>query len=267
MKAWLSKMNRLYIFTPSRWPHRELISRTTALTFITLFIALRSYNFHSFPATLEGAQTFYGTFSTADGIPLYTSNQIILLWSIKLTVWIIETLIYIGYIISYTSRVRAVEIAQGFMEVAFPIIVAGTPVLISFVPYGLPRWLPYTAPEHLAFYIGIMALIICGGMLNLIGLLTLRRAFAIMSEARTLITSGIFSHIRHPLYAGHFIMFFGSLLLRLHWISIMLYLLFLVGQVARAKIEERKMMGAFPQYAEYRSRTGMFFPKLTSLGS
>jgi protein-S-isoprenylcysteine O-methyltransferase Ste14 len=83
-----------------------------------------------------------------------------------------------------------------------------------------------------------------------------------MSEARELVVRGIFGYIRHPLYTGHFIMFFGSLLLRLHPVSVILYLLFCVGQVLRARTEERKLMQAFPEYAPYREQTGMFFPRI-----
>ena len=115
--------------------------------------------------------------------------------------------------------------------------------------------------RHVYFYMGIMALMILGGGINLVGLLTLRRGFAIMSEARELIMHGIFRYVRHPLYTGHFIMFFGSLLLRLHPATIGMYLLFCIGQVIRAKIEERKLKAAFPRYETYRRRTGMFFPK------
>lgn len=261
LKTWLSRMDQLFIFTPSRWPHRELICRATALIIIAGFLGMRIHQFHQFPGALSDTQYFYSTFTSAAGIPLYTAGQIIWLWSIKTTVWLIETLIYLGYIASYASRVKAVEIAQGFKETAFPILVAGTPILISLLPYGLPQWVPYTSQEHLTFYMIIMAIIIAGGLLNLIGLLTLRQAFTIMTEARTLITKGVFGYIRHPLYTGHFIMFLGSLLLRLSWLSVILYLLFMIGQITRAKIEEQKMMHAFPQYADYRKHTGMFFPK------
>lgn len=262
LKTWLLKIDQHFIFTPSRWPHRELISRVTALSIIAIFLGLRLHRFDAFPGVLSDAQRFYGAIVLADGTHLYSHAKILLLWLIKLSVWLIETLIYMGYIASYASRVRVVAIAQGFMETAYPIIVAGTPVLISFLPYALPRWAPYASQEHMTFYMLIMTLIVAGGLLNLIGLLTLRRAFSIMSEARTLITGGIFSYVRHPLYTGHFIMFFGSLLLRLSWISVVLYLLFVVSQVIRARVEERKMMGAFPDYAVYRKQTGMFFPKI-----
>jgi protein-S-isoprenylcysteine O-methyltransferase Ste14 len=108
----------------------------------------------------------------------------------------------------------------------------------------------------------IMGLILGGGLINLLGLLTLRRAFTIMSEARELITNGLFRYVRHPLYTGHFILFFGSLLLRLHSYTIAMYAFFVFGQIVRAKIEENKLESAFPDYAAYKKRAGMFFPKI-----
>ena len=193
---------------------------------------------------------------------MYAEAQITLLWGVKLAVWLVETGIYLGYIAAYASRAKAVQIARGFMETAFPVIVAGLPVLISLMPYSLPRWAPYASPRHLYYNLGITCLILLGGLINLIGLLTLRRAFTIMSEARELIVHGIFRWVRHPLYTGHFIMFLGSLLLRLHPVSVGIYLLFCIGQFMRARIEERKLRTAFSDYEDYQRRTGMFFPKL-----
>lgn len=261
-RHWLKRVNRWIIFEPARWPHRELVSRLAAMLIIMGFLALRIHQFDRFPQTFDDARRFYAGFRTVDGQLLYTAGQIAALWGIRLAVWMIETAIYLGYIASYAGRVRARSIAAGFMETAFPLIVAGMPVLLSFMPYSLPRWAPFSSPAHLYFYLGIMALIVVGGGINLIGLLTLRRAFSIMSEARELVVRGIFSHIRHPLYTGHFIMFFGSLLLRLHPVSILLYLLFCVGQFFRAGIEERKLLQAFPEYALYQKRTGMFIPRI-----
>ncbi len=261
-QSWLGRVNRWIIFEPARWPHRELISRAMALLIITGFLAVRIYHFDRFPQTFEIARDFYAGFKTATGAPLYTPVHIAALWGIRLAVWVIETAIYLGYIASYASRASAKSIAAGFMETAFPVMVAGTPVLLSFMPYSLPAWAPFSSPVHLYFYVGIMVLILLGGTLNLIGLLTLRRAFTIMSEARELVVRGVFRHIRHPLYTGHFIMFFGSLLLRLHPVSIIMYLLFCVGQVIRAGIEERKLMQTFPEYEAYKQRTGMFLPRI-----
>lgn len=263
--GWLTKLDRWAMFNPARWPCRELISRAAAVTIIFIFLGLRFYQFDRFPQSFHDAYQFYAGIKSGLGHPIYSGWQIAAIWGLKLTVWLLETAIYLGYIAAYTSRAKAVQIASGFMETAFPVIVAGLPILISFMPYNLPRWAPYTSSSHLYFYLGIMALIICGGAINLIGLLTLRRAFTIMSEARELIVHGIFRYIRHPLYTGHFIMFLGSLLLRLHPVAIGMYALFCVGQVLRARIEERKLLASFPRYAAYQRRTGMFFPKRQAL--
>jgi protein-S-isoprenylcysteine O-methyltransferase Ste14 len=260
--TWISRLNQGVLFHPARWPHREGISRLAAVSIVLAFLSIRLYRFDLFPQHYVDAVKFYGTFKTALGQPLYTPSRIALLWWIKLAVWLVETAIYLGYIAAYTSRARAVEIAQGFMETWFPIIVAGIPVLISLMPYSLPRWAPLTSIRHIYFYVGISGLIFLGGLINLIGLLTLRRAFAIMGEARELITHGIYRYVRHPLYTGHFIMFLGSLLLRLHPVTVGIYVLFCIGQTVRARIEERKLMTAFTEYGSYRKQTGMFFPRL-----
>jgi protein-S-isoprenylcysteine O-methyltransferase Ste14 len=258
----IQRLNHHVIFSPARWPRREGISRAMALAVITGFLVLRGVQFDQFPQTWSAAVHFYGAFATPAG-PVYSHGDIVLLWSIRLAVWLVETGIFLGYLASYVSRVKAVAVADGFMETAFPIIVAGIPVLMSLAPYTLPRWVPFSAPAHVYIYLVVMGLIVSGGLINLIGLLTMRRAFTIMTEARSLVTRGIFGWVRHPLYCGHFIMFFGSLLLRFQVYTVIMFSLFAVGQVIRARTEERKLEQAFPAYKAYQTQTGMFFPKLT----
>lgn len=232
-----------------------------ALVIVGLFLGFKIYQFHRFPQTYQNAHSFYAAIQTASGQPMYTPVGIMLIWCVKFAVWLVETGIFVGYIASYVSRAKAIGIARGFMETAFPIGVAGIPVLIALTPYSLPRWLPFSSAFHLPFYLIIMGFILLGGLINLIGLLTLRRAFTIMTEARTVISHGIFRWVRHPLYLGHFIAFFGSLMLRLHAYTVVMYLVFCIGQVIRARLEERKLASAFPGYETYKQKTGMFFPR------
>lgn len=257
----LHRLNHAFIFSPDRWPHREALSRCVALIFIVAFLVLKLVLFDQFPQTKSEVEWFYGMFTTDAG-PIYSSAAISLIWKIRVSAWLMEIGVLLGYMASYLSRVRARAIASGFMETAFPIFVAALPVLISFTPYNLPGWAPYDSPNHIYVYLSVMGLIIIGSLINLIGLLTMRRAFAIMTEARALVTNGIFSRIRHPIYCGHFLMFLGSLLLRLHSYTILMYLIFVVGQVIRAKLEERKLKAVFPEYESYCEKTGMFWPKL-----
>ena len=261
MARWFTKLDDLILFHPRRWPHREAVGRGTALAIVTAFLVWKVIHFDDFPQSYETARRFYGTLRLPGGMPLYGPVAMAVLWGIKLAVWLVETLIYMGYIGAYLSRSRAVAVAEGFMETVFPIVVAGLPVVMAMSPYNLPQWMPFTARAHLPFYLLVMSLVLGGGLLNIVGLLTLRRAFTIMAEARDLVTDGPFRWVRHPLYTGHFVMFLGSLILRLHFYTVALYLLFVAGQVWRAKIEERKLVRVFPRYDDYRRRTGMFFPR------
>ena len=256
---WL-RFNGLWCFHPARWPHAELLSRLTALAIIFAFLAQRVRQFHNFPQTFAGAVKFYGAFHLSSGEAVYSAAAVTAIWLIKLLVWLTESAIYLGYVASYVSRAKARAVAGGFMETAYPVLIAGLPLLIALAPYSLPRWAPYDSPHHVVFYLAIMGLILTGGGINLIGLLTLRRAFTIMAEARELVTGGLFRYVRHPLYSGHFIMFLGSLLLRLHPYTLVLYVVFIIGQIHRAHIEERKLQQVFPEYQSYKSKTGMFFP-------
>jgi len=205
-------------------------------------------------------------------------------WLMWLSVWIIETGILTGYMVAFTSRTGAKSVARGFMEVVFPMIIAGLPFLIVLTPMNFNRvWPPaigalkdflynqtVSANFKAAFLLQswepvfflFLTVIIVGGAINLLGLLSLRKAFTITAEARLLIRQGLFKYIRHPLYAGHFVMFAGYLLFHLYWYTVMLYLIFLGGQYLRARMEERKLMSVFSEYADYRRDTGMFVPKI-----
>jgi len=264
LRQWTARLDGWLIFNPARWPQAEFIARTTALLIIGFFLVARIYQFDRFPQTFEAAHRFYAAIKGPSGQFLYSTRQIGFLWGVKLASWLIETGIFLGYIAAYVSRARAIRMARGFMETAYPIMVAAIPILISLTPYNLPRRIPFSSQHHLSSYLLIMAIILLGGLINLIGLLTLRRAFTIMTEARALITRGIFGLVRHPLYTGHFIAFCGSVLLRLHWYTLLMYALFCIGQVLRARIEERKLMQTFPEYEAYRKNTGMFLPKAKS---
>lgn len=262
LPEFLIRLDRLRIFYPGRWPHPELIGRCVALAAVAVFLGLKVYQFGQFPQTFSRAHSFYTSLKSVQGQPLFSTAEIAMIWGVKLIVWLAETGILLGYASAYLTRVKPRDIAAGFMETFFPIGVAGIPVIMAMAPARHFLGLSYGSTGYLPLYLFVMGLMALGGWINLTGLLTLRRAFTIMTEARELVCTGIFRYVRHPLYLGHFLMFFASLLLRWHWYNIVLYILFFAGQVIRAKMEERKLGRTFEAYTDYRRRTGMFIPKL-----
>jgi len=81
-----------------------------------------------------------------------------------------------------------------------------------------------------------------------------------------LVTSGLYSYMRHPQYTGFILLTLGLLL---HWATLPLLVMWplLVWQYVRlAKAEEEEMVEEFGQeYLEYMERTPRFLPSLTKL--
>jgi protein-S-isoprenylcysteine O-methyltransferase Ste14 len=75
-----------------------------------------------------------------------------------------------------------------------------------------------------------------------------------------LIQTGIYKYIRHPIYSGILLIALGwSLMYQSLYqlaITILLALLFWV----KSTYEEQRLQARFPEYAEYKNRTGMFLP-------
>lgn len=83
-------------------------------------------------------------------------------------------------------------------------------------------------------------------------------------ETHVLIQSGIYSRVRHPLYASTIAMLLGAGLVYTNLLVLVLTLLIFVPMmIFRARQEEMQLGRIFPEYAQYRLRAGMFMPRLT----
>jgi len=108
-------------------------------------------------------------------------------------------------------------------------------------------------------------LVILGSVTNVLGRLKLRANWSNhikIYDDHTLVTSGVFSLIRHPLYASLMLMLLGGSLAYLNIASALITLLiFIPFMTYRAKQEEVMLIQEFVEYSDYRKKTGMFFPK------
>jgi protein-S-isoprenylcysteine O-methyltransferase Ste14 len=78
-----------------------------------------------------------------------------------------------------------------------------------------------------------------------------------------LITTGIYNHIRHPLYGSIICMFYGACLVYPNYLAFLSNtLIFIPFMYYRAKQEEKLLIERFSDYTNYIIKTGMFFPKL-----
>ncbi len=82
-----------------------------------------------------------------------------------------------------------------------------------------------------------------------------------IADRHAVVSSGIYGYIRHPIYTGDILLLLGLELCLNSWL--VLGLVLLVPVVARQAIrEERKLVTALPDYAEYIRRTRRFIPFL-----
>jgi protein-S-isoprenylcysteine O-methyltransferase Ste14 len=263
----------------ARLPTRELLAKIGGCIFVAALVTSRILQLPNWPGYIHEVYWLQPWFEKLAFFPPalrppaidlevrylgldYSRTQILTLWGLQLSLWFLETGLLLGYALIWITRPAATAVAKGFLQTYLPLLLVILSFVIAIQPYTYTKWMPAKAAAHLGGLYAINILLILGGLLNVIGLVAMRRSFAIMAEARILVRSGPYRWVRHPMYAAHFLIFLCVLLQRFAPLTLALYLVFVVGQVIRARIEEGKLAETFPEYEDYRKRTGMFFPRL-----
>lgn len=151
------------------------------------------------------------------------------------------------------------------------IVETGTMLLFVLFFSGLIRYhigevtLNHMVVRYILSLIGIIA-VMTGSIVNIHGRFHLGPNWANqvkIYDDHSLIQSGPYRLVRHPLYASLIWMFFGVCLMRLNIGGFLATtLIFFPMMTYRAKQEEGLLRMRFPEYAEYSGKTGMFFPKI-----
>jgi len=83
-----------------------------------------------------------------------------------------------------------------------------------------------------------------------------------LREEHHLVTSGPYTHIRHPIYTAMFGYGVSLALVTANWVFTVLTVFVIFGLIARVPKEEQMMLEEFgEEYRAYTQRTGRFFPK------
>ena len=81
---------------------------------------------------------------------------------------------------------------------------------------------------------------------------------------QALVTNGPYRLIRHPGYAGAWLMFVGTcVLLRSYWAALVASTLLFTAFSRRIRHEESLMLATFPEYETYQRRTGSLVPRIS----
>jgi len=141
------------------------------------------------------------------------------------------------------------------LEGVFPRLTA---VFAAYSSFGLVL-LPRAAPSA-PLAITSSALLFLGTFGSIVTLSYLGRSFAILPQARRLVTRGPYRYARHPLYLCEQVSLLGvSLQFRQPW-ALLLALIGCMLQFPRMRYEERVLLEAFPEYSDYRKNTSQLIP-------
>ncbi len=190
--------------------------------------------------------------------------------------WFLITSFFVLGVLAYAVRRPAVVLARSPLDVVLPLICAGMPLLLTEVPSvwvkQIAAWLAplgVTAEElwQPRFRGGApvgLSIAVVGEAVTAAGLYTLRDSFSIFTEARRVVTDGLYAYVRHPLYSGEIATVWGIVLSWPSLWAICLGALFTGLQLWRARREERLLTATFSDYSDYRTRVGALWPRLSA---
>ncbi|MBK8052152.1 MAG: isoprenylcysteine carboxylmethyltransferase family protein [Saprospiraceae bacterium] len=142
-----------------------------------------------------------------------------------------------------------------------------TYVIAQFTLFALFFLNPELTGLELCTFLKLPALLlfISGIVVCIVSILQLNHnltAFPTPKESARLYTGGLYKYIRHPIYTGVIMIFFG---MSLYWSSVyqlMITTALIVLFYYKSAYEEEQLTNKFSEYKSYKSHTGRFFPWL-----
>ena len=123
-------------------------------------------------------------------------------------------------------------------------------IYLAFFGFGIIAGLHNTLA-----YIALCLSLLCAA-LWFVARWQLGEAFSVTAQAHQLVTQGLYSKIRHPIYVFGTLAFLFVVLALQGWPALTIWAIVILIQVARVRREERVLAQAFgAEYTAYRSRT------------
>lgn len=158
--------------------------------------------------------------------------------------WVAEVLIYAVFIWMYAVRVEPVDRSRGMREIVLPLVAGGLP--FTFLLFPVNREIVSTRERAMALFAAMTLFT----SFTIWGMVTLRKAFSVTVEARTLVTGGPYRLVRHPIYTGEVLTAAMVVILRFSPANAVLFAVFIALQLVRSRLEETKLLRVFPGYRD-----------------
>ena len=149
-------------------------------------------------------------------------------------------------------RIKTKDIV--YVSIQF-ILFAGYPFEVKKLRFDLPDFMDFILLPIIAAGIAIIVVSILQLNKNL-------SPFPTPKENSALITTGLFSKIRHPIYSGILLLVFSFALYQNSGDKILISSLLLILFYFKTGYEEKQLSLKFPEYKNYKKAAGRFFPKI-----
>ena len=148
--------------------------------------------------------------------------------------------------------------SRGYAYVALQFVLLGVLLTAPRLPD------PYGPMTPFVSLLGLVLMALAGVILliSFVALGNSLTASPLPKQRGQLVTTGLYAHVRHPIYSGLLLLSLGVVLDAGWWpqlvVALMLFLLLRI----KAQFEESLLRKAYPKYAAYAQKTPMFFPRL-----
>ena len=162
------------------------------------------------------------------------------------------------------SRKNIKQYPDNLREIIVPFIAT-----FNLLSFNLVSFLPAKGNIMLIPHALVPAVSVIGTLLSTAGIaisilaiVKLRTSFGIFVQVRSIICTGVYKYVRHPIYLGYFLDFIGYSLLQGKLYYFLLTGLSMVIFVYRSKLEENKLAQHSEEYRAYMAKTPGIWPRL-----
>jgi protein-S-isoprenylcysteine O-methyltransferase Ste14 len=128
--------------------------------------------------------------------------------------------------------------------------------IVSYLIYLAFFGLAIVVGPHITLSYTALCLSLVCAVLWFIARWQLGEAFSVTAQARQLVTQGLYSKIRHPIYVFGTLAFLLIILALQGWPALFIWAIVILIQVTRVRREERVLAEKFgAEYTAYRSKT------------
>jgi protein-S-isoprenylcysteine O-methyltransferase Ste14 len=144
------------------------------------------------------------------------------------------------------------------------------PLILAVICLAAPSWVPRVlhrrfVPPGMPVQVIALAILAAGLAYSVWARRHLGRnwsAAVVVKRDHTLVRTGPYRRVRHPIYTGMLLAFLGTALALGEWRGLVGLALAFLAFTLKSRMEEARMAETFPEYAEYRRHTAALIPGL-----